>query len=482
MNKINANQLSECVKRCQISNSNSNRIIPYSITLNQLKHSQTLNEQTIPLEGSDKVFNSCWLPHSCSSKNDSIESLVFSTKCNRLFVMHYDPTLAQPVTRLSQLPVPNGATKTNSGGIQQTLTGGIHALAVNPSGTLLATGSAESHQLCIYRLPDMKPWLVLDGHSDTVFSCQWLSDRQLVSGSRDHHVCFWQIPDDERSAVSPMTSNPNDLSCVNIGRSSSVSQQRAMVCEHAGKVRSLQVNRRLREFMTLSADGTCKLWDTEQMRSTSTVPLMYSNETVCMAVQPETNMYAVGSQNHISLIDPRVGRPIASVESCDERFGVRSLVWKPAASGLSRGIPEQVLTIGGGMGRISFYDCRAGRYLLIDDNSSAIAHSVLSPINAATSRVDTAGIMKKNSNPLYNVGNNSTIDQTTSSKNPRGYCLQTSGGWLHRDRNYFVTESLGYRVASAVYTLSYSPDGQRLFAAGGPLQLGLRGSYAAMWE
>ena len=40
----------------------------------------------------------------------------------------------------------------------------------------------------------------------------------------------------------------------------------------------------------------------------------------------------------------------------------------------------------------------------------------------------------------------------------------------------------GYSIQNAIYTLSYDESGTKLFAGGGPLQLDLKGSYAAVWS
>ena len=74
-----------------------------------------------------------------------------------------------------------------------------------------------------------------------------------------------------------------------------------------------------------------------------------------MQVNPELGLVAIGSQSHISLLDARAGtNPVAvsSINSMDESRGVRSLEFN-----------RHVLAIGGGYGRISFFDVRAGKYL-----------------------------------------------------------------------------------------------------------------------
>lgn len=79
---------------------------------------------------------------------------------------------------------------------------------------------------------------------------------------------------------------------------------------------------------------------------------MHTSETVCAAANTEANVFAVGSQSHISILDPRTSNIVRTIDSCDEGWGVRSLDFK-----------SNILTTGGGYGRIGFYDLRAQRYL-----------------------------------------------------------------------------------------------------------------------
>jgi WD repeat-containing protein 40A len=110
-----------------------------------------------------------------------------------------------------------------------------------------------------------------------------------------------------------------------------------------------------------------------------------------------------------------------NIQSLDNGYGVRSVQFN-----------RQILSIGGGYGRISFYDMRMNRYL----ETSETSHTKY---------------------------------------------LQTSLGWLNRDTVYHH-HFQGMEIRNAIYTHKYDPTGSRLLAAGGPLQLGLYGNYAAIWS
>ena len=157
------------------------------------------------------------------------------------------------------------------------------------------------------------------------------------------------------------------------------------------------------------------------MNQKITINLQHRNEIVCMGVGEENNIFAAGTQNHISLIDPRMRFPYHEIESLDEGHGVRSVEFH-----------HQILSMGGGLGRISFYDTRINRYLDLDETK----------------------------NKQY---------------------IQTGEGWLNRDLMYRY-HFQGMDKHNAVYSHKYDPTGNRLLVAGGPLQLGLCGSYAAVWS
>jgi len=109
------------------------------------------------------------------------------------------------------------------------------------------------------------------------------------------------------------------------------------------------------------------------------------------------------------------------VRSQDNGWGVRSLSFL-----------GDVMTVGGGAGKLSFLDMRTLQYIEMPES-------------------------------------------------PHRRFLRVSDGWLRRDelyRTYFADAE----TPNAVYTHCYDPSGSRLFVAGGPLSFGLCGTYAALWQ
>ncbi|CAJ0961218.1 unnamed protein product [Ranitomeya imitator] len=94
------------------------------------------------------------------------------------------------------------------------------------------------------------------------------------------------------------------------------------------------------------------LWSdkTKQLLSTK---LPYYRENVCLAYGLEWSVYAVGSQAHVSFLDPRQPPESAKSVYCKEQgSGIRSVSFY-----------EHIITVGTGQGSLLFYDIRAQRFL-----------------------------------------------------------------------------------------------------------------------
>ena len=128
-------------------------------------------------------------------------------------------------------------------------------------------------------------------------------------------------------------------------------------------------------------------------------------------------------------------------------------------------IDRSIVTIGGGMGRISFYDIRANRYIEWDTINQEKSKPQMKTLSA-------------NERPI------------------RTDFIKNSPGWIYSELQPQSLLFHGDTINQAIYTLGYEEDGlqwmhgnwkesvgkTKLFAAGGPLQLSIRGSYAGIFQ
>ncbi|KAJ3288800.1 hypothetical protein HDU79_004582 [Rhizoclosmatium sp. JEL0117] len=353
---------------------------------------------------------------------------------------------------------------------------GIHSVAVNPSRTLLAVAAGTPLEtIQIYTLPSLEAYALLRCHTDMVFAIQFATDTTLFSGGRDGQVCFWNLSDTStlkstlpRTASSsgsiqvhrPIRNNPpptnptppthaksilqhipNMLGKLFSSAPPSLSQPLHPELTFIGslhlpkhRIRDISLPTPSTLATLTSTTGTLKIFDITKSHGIQSatpaldVKLIHTQETVCMsalgcAVGGGGSALVVGSMSHVSLVDVRVGAVVSSIKSVDEGWGVRSLASPTAMQGW-------VVTVGGGVGRVSFLDLRAMGYLDVEGGVS---------------------------------GKDGVVERylTVEEKNGGG-----GGRGVMKD---------------AIYTLSYCPYGVRLFAGGGPLQLSLKGSYAGIW-
>ncbi|CAG8608675.1 5103_t:CDS:2 [Funneliformis caledonium] len=360
---------------------------------------QLMREKEISLENHDKIFSSHWISHN---------EVVVGSKCNKLLILNVQ------TNKRFEIPLVSEQNREPPQEIRNC--SGIRSIAVNPSRTLLAVGAGKPVQVTVYELPSFEPIAVFSGHSDLVFSVAWLDDDHLVSGSRDGTIRLWSI---ESKIISEMPLLPNKY--IN------VHQPLLTRSEFSGRVRDLQFNPRTEQIMTLSTEGYVRLWDASYLNEVTKIQLAHTHENVCLSMNSKANLFAIGSQAHITIVDPRTSSIAHEVGSVDEGCGVRSLSFN-----------DHIITTGGGYGRLSFYDLRAQHYL-------------------------------------------DFLPQSTAKKSLTLNYKETGSGWLNRDTVY-MNHFAGYSIQNAIYALSYDESGTKLFTGGGPLQLDLKGSYAAVWS
>ncbi len=360
-----------------------------------------LQEQQLPsLRAFNKFFCSAWLDG---------RTVIAGSKCNQLVVWDVSQST------FLRLALPPGPWRE-----RPALHCGMHALAVNPSRTLVACGGDNPHDIVVLSIPDFRPVAWLQQHTDWVFGVDWLSDTALVSGGRDGMLGRWNIEsclqtDAAYGAFSPMRPDPF------AGRVADAS----LFVAHSPtrrRVRDVRYNPDLGWYASVSQDGFIRFWDAEMGKLTGGVELECT-DPICITTSSYHNLFAVGASGYATFVDPRCHDSL-TVRAVDDESSIRSIAFN-----------NHVASMGIGTGAMMFYDVRMRSFL--DLNAT--------PGKAAT----------------------------------RKLAYQTGDGWIDElpDTAFLPRES----VRQVPYTHCYDPSGTRMFVAGGPLQMILTGCYAAVW-
>lgn len=207
-----------------------------------------LRQREFRVPDSDKVFACKWLDN---------QRILVGTKDNKLLEVDVSSSNIREIPR-PQAPPRDFSTENSGWG-----SCGIHCMDITPSGDLLATGGADPADCVILRTSDYSPVTTLIGHRDWLFGSAWVSDRHLVTGSRDKAMALWSINPDE-----------------NIGMSPTVQEYRyhgpQMKKKYDGKVREVKYDPNLRMVIGLGTEGVVKLQDpTNDLRVVRTVRTKY---------------------------------------------------------------------------------------------------------------------------------------------------------------------------------------------------------------
>ena len=361
---------------------------------------------------------------------------------------------------------------------------GMHGISVSPDGALLACGGADVSDCQVFSIgaaathgapPTLTPLRTFVGHTDWLFGLDWVTERHVVTGSRDRSVALWSVD----AAGGAGCGDPTPPLAVR--------------ADKRERVRDVCASRSAGRIVSLGTAGTLRLWD-GALTPIAEVGLTHSRECVCVALGGlGGTLAAVGSASAVEIVDWRAARssgPAATlaVQSVDGANGIRSL----SLSG------DGALAVAGtGTGRIGFYDVRGGGWLDLGPAPLSQARALAAGPGAGLRRgrrdagvwrLDDAGSwrLEDGDAPVPTTGPAAApvpgLAGPQAPPPPRTY-LQAGPGWLCEDTVWFHHFAGRGPVRHAVYALAQAPgDPGRLLAVGGPLASGLKGCYMACWR
>ncbi|XP_040855493.1 DDB1- and CUL4-associated factor 12-like protein 2 [Ochotona curzoniae] len=387
-----------------------------SLAARSLPH--VLREHQLDLGTLDKVFASQWL---------NSREVVCGTRCNKLFRLdvHSGQITHCPVMLVRE-PAPAG----NPPGC------GIHAIELNPSKTLLATGSENPKGLAVYQLPAMNPVCLGDirGHKDGISAIAWVSDNVVASGSHDGTLALWQLDPDVfydnivryNNTGIQIYSHIRPVDKVDVSSGSRFSRNH--------KVCALAFSSRNQELGSFFLDGKFDLWKPQNnLCRVLQITIPRFGGDACMTYCDEFSLYAVGCNAYIGFLDPRQAKGNSQlVHYMHTGFRVCSISCN-----------RDIITLGTDNGSLIFYDVRAHKFL--EYGREVYLHS--SPVARRIKLKHTC-----------------------------------SRGWIDEDIIEEHWNRRLNRIKFSVYTHCYNWPEMKLFVAGGPMIPDVHGNYAGLWS
>ena len=103
---------------------------------------------------------------------------------------------------------------------------------------------------------------------------------------------------------------------------------------------------------SLGSDRRVALWDAHSGSLAGSMQTRDHEDLVALESDERSSLFAVGGCAHVSFFDARASSALHNERLAGLEVGVRSMCFK-----------NNMLVVGGGMGRISFFDLVAGKFM-----------------------------------------------------------------------------------------------------------------------
>ncbi len=143
------------------------------------------------------------------------------------------------------------------------------------------------------------------------------------------------------------------------GRGPAVVLAGATLKHHSDRVRALRHDARQGVAASLGSDRRLALWDPLSGQLLRSCATRDHEDLIALDADARHGLFAVGGRDYVSFFDRRVDGVLRSVQSCNRGMGVRSLCFR-----------DNLLSVGGGLGRLSFFDLAAGKFRRFEEARS----------------------------------------------------------------------------------------------------------------
>ncbi|XP_040855494.1 DDB1- and CUL4-associated factor 12-like protein 2 [Ochotona curzoniae] len=385
-----------------------------SLAARSLPH--MLREHQLDLGTLDKVFASQWL---------NSREVVCGTSCNKLFRLDvHSGQITHCPLMVDREPAPAFDLPDC----------GIHAIELNPSKTLLATGGKNPSSLAVYQLPTMDPVCLgdIEGHEDGISAIAWVSDNVVASSSYDGTLALWRL-DPDLFYDTIVRNNNRSIQIYGHTCAANVVDIFTHSPFSGDHILALAFNSRKQELGSFSVDGYFHLWKPQSNLSRLfSFKFPYVGDEAFMTYCDEFSLYAVASSTYVSFLDPRKSGNNLQLLDCN-RIG---------DSVCSLSFYQDIITFGTFHGSLVFYDIRAQKFL---EYSNVVSQD---------SSTGTGRILK----------------------------LTCSRGWINQVTHRAYRNLRLTQLPMSLYTHCYNWPEMKLFVAGGPHISKLHGNYAGLWS